>query len=457
MSVIFPIIYFVIVLGILVFIHEFGHFLMARLSGMRVDVFALGMGYRILGWNKVNGFSFGKLPEDIELNGYCDYRLAVFPIGGYCKIAGMIDETFDSNFAEQPPEQWEFRAKNPFKKGITIIGGVLFNMLLAVILFAAVLYHNGENAYRTTTIGSVPENTIGSYIGLKSGDEVISINKKTPQHWTQMLEELTVTNLGKDLNVIVRRDGKDTNLFVDGNENSSRIGANTPLGIEPADMHTLVLEVMSDGVAAQNGFKANDTIISVNGQPIYSSGDLITKLKNHKNQAVSIVLHNSSGEETKHLQLSETGTIGVQISSVFAGEIETIHYNLFESIGKGATQSLETFATIVTSIKQIFIGNIAVKQAIGGPVMIAKQASNFAQFGFYSFISFIAMLSVSLAFINILPFPALDGGHLIIIIIEAFARREIPVKVKLGIQQAGMVVLLALMAYVIFNDIQKII
>jgi regulator of sigma E protease len=456
MQIILSILYFVIVLGILVFVHEFGHFLMARLSKMRVEVFALGMGFRLFGWNKKTGFTFGNLPENLELGEKTDYRISAFPIGGYCKISGMVDETFDTDFAAKAPEEWEYRAKNPFQKALSISGGVLFNILLAILIFAFIIFQNGENVYNTTKIGFVSENSIASFVGLQQNDEILAINKEKINNWNELQDKLIIDNLGKDLNILAKRNGTETSLFVDGKELTGIIAAETPLGFEPQEMKTIVVDVLENGLAKKNGISANDTIIAINEKNIASQHDFITELQTLKNQNVTLTFANKTGNFQKNLKLDETGMIGVQISSMYSGDYSTINYNVFQAIWKGTKQTFGTFGTIILTFKQIIVGNMEFKQAVGGPLMIAKQATIFAERGLHSFLYFTAMLSVSLALINILPFPALDGGHLLIIIIEAITKREIPIKAKLVVQQIGLFVLLAFMLYVIINDFQRI-
>jgi Predicted membrane-associated Zn-dependent proteases 1 len=140
--------YFIIVIGVLVIFHEFGHFIASRLSGIRVDVFSIGMGPRLFGYNKVNGFTFGKLPEKFELNGFCDYRVCLFPIGGYVKIAGMIDESLDKSFLETPPQEYEFRSKGTLTKLFVISAGVIMNFILAVLLFSIISYSEGKVVWK---------------------------------------------------------------------------------------------------------------------------------------------------------------------------------------------------------------------------------------------------------------------------------------------------------------------
>ncbi len=157
--------YFLIVIGILVFIHEFGHFIAARLTGMRAEVFALGIGYRLFGYNKINGFTFGKLNEEVELGDNTDYRICAFPIGGYVKVAGMIDESMDKEFINKEPMPWEYRAKPVWKRMIVITAGVIMNFLLAFLIFYFLTLAKGKHIMDTTTIGYISQNSPSNEFG----------------------------------------------------------------------------------------------------------------------------------------------------------------------------------------------------------------------------------------------------------------------------------------------------
>lgn len=455
MEIISAIFYFVIVLGILVFIHEFGHFIMARISGMRVETFSLGMGFRLFGWNKVNGFTFGNLDEKIDLGDHTDYRLAAFPIGGYCKISGMIDETLDTKAIAKPPQPYEFRAKGPFKKAITIVGGVLFNTLLAIVIFSILAFRNGETTFKTTTIGYVSDTSIAQRVGLLSGDKINAIDGKKLNSWNQLLLSLT-ENLGNDRKISITRNQIDTVITVNGKKLVDLISSNIPLGLEPDGLRTIIMSVQSNSLAEKAGIKSNDTIFSLDNTPIYSYTEFISEMQNRKNKLITLEWKHDKNTITKEIQLDNNGIIGVQIAQAYTGETIKTNYNILEAFVVGTKQTFETFRLIVSSIYQIIVGNLEFKKAIGGPIMIAQQATQFADRGFWSFLSFTAMLSISLALINILPLPALDGGHFLIIIIEAILRREISVKVKLVLQQIGLYLLMGLMIYVIINDILKL-
>ncbi|MFN3693846.1 MAG: M50 family metallopeptidase [Ignavibacterium sp.] len=199
------IIYFAITIGILVFIHEFGHFAAAKLSGMRADVFAIGFGKRLFGWNRKSGFSFGELPKDFDGEGHTDYRLCLLPLGGYVKIAGMVDESMDSEFADRPPQPWEFRAKPLLSKVFVITAGVIMNLLLAWLIFWGANFFQGKPFTETTTIAYVETNSLADSLGFKSGDKILSINGKEVNNWEDVRNEIFINTLGEDLNISLLR------------------------------------------------------------------------------------------------------------------------------------------------------------------------------------------------------------------------------------------------------------
>ncbi len=445
--------YFVIVIGILILIHELGHFLAARMVGMRADVFCIGMGWRICGYNKINGFSFGKLADDIDLQGNTDYRLAIFPIGGYVKIAGMVDESMDTDFAGKEPEQYEFRAKNPFQKGFVLAAGVIMNFLLAIAVFAGIIFFNGEQAYQTTTVGYVQKESVAELIGLDEGDKILSINDADVHSWNDVLKLLTTKDLGDTKNVEVIRDGEQILLSAEGSKVIKLLSDKKTLGIEPKNMSIVVMAAIFDRPAQKAGITANDTIYAVNGELTEAFVHFTDILKANPNKNLFIQWKRGDKILGDSVKTDENGTIGVQIAQAYTGPVVSKEYGAFEAIGFGFNQTISSVNLLFSSISQIFKGNMSFRESIGGPIMIAKQASQQAERGLVSFLGFVALLSVSLAVINILPFPALDGGHLVFVIIEGIIRREIPLKIKIAFQQGGLIILLIFMAFVLYNDI----
>lgn len=455
MGALSDIFYFIIVIGILVLIHELGHFIAARLTGMRAEVFSIGMGWRLFGYNKINGFTFGKLPDDIDLQGHTDYRVAAFPIGGYVKIAGMVDESMDADFSSKPPEKYEFRAKNPLQKAFVLSAGVLFNVILAITIFAGIIFFNGEQTMDTTTVGYVKRESVGDLLGLEQGDRIISINNVPVNNWNDVIKILTTEKFGKNRVVEVLRDNEKVTIQADGSQFIRLLSEQKTLGIEPENTRTIVLAAIFDKPAQKAGLKKDDTIYSINSEPIGSVSQFVDILKANPNKNLFVQWKRGNEILGDSIKPDEKGTIGVQIAQIYLGKTSIKEYGFIESLAFGWNQTVSSVNLLFSSIGQIIKGNMSFRESIGGPIMIAKQAGQQAERGIISFLSFVALLSVSLAVLNILPFPALDGGHLIFVIVEAIMRREVPVKVKMAIQQGGLIILLLFMAFVVYNDLMR--
>lgn len=452
MEILNTIFYFIILIGILVLIHEFGHFLAARLTKMRVDVFSFGMGFRLFGWNKKNGFSFGSLGKDWQSDGFTDYRVSLFPIGGYVKIAGMVDESLDTEYASSEPKEWEFRSKNTFQKAFVISAGVIMNALLTVLIFAMIIFIQGEAQRKTTTIGFVEKNSLAYQSGFKSGDKILEINSKPMSTWEECFENLTLTNLGEDKFIKIQRQDSIINIKLDGKKTVKTMAKEEMLGLHPDSTIVIVEAVESLKPASKAGIQRGDTIISINNIPIISAAQLKEMVK--ENYGKKLYFQWKSGITKADSIAPDTDSlIGVKLSQIYIGQVAIKNYNVLSALYFGVTETIKTINIFFKSIGQIISGTVPIKQAIGGPIMIAQRASQQAELGIIYFLHFTALLSITLAIINIFPFPALDGGHLIFIIIEGIIRREIPVKIKLAFQQVGLTLLLILMAFVIYNDI----
>lgn len=468
MSIIGIIFYFVIVIGVLVLIHEFGHFIAAKISGMRADIFSFGMGYRLFGWNKKTGFTFGKLPNNWDGEGHTDYRLSLFPIGGYVKIAGMVDESFDTEFANQAPQSYEFRSKNTFLKAFVISAGVIMNILLAILIFSVTAYIEGKTILETSTVGYVKTGSIADRLGFKVGDEIISINGKSitekidgQEHksWKKCYDYLIldVVKSNKDsiyINII--RNGKDTIL---GHSNAwllSSIENKDTFGISPNNFEVVILRVMKDVPAERIGLASGDTIYSVNGEIINSSEELTNILSKNIGKKILLQWKRNGDLLADTVEPNENGKLGIEISEVYTGIVSHKEYDIFESVAIGASKTWGAVELFVGSIVKMFKGLLSVEKNLGGIITVAQQSAIQAQRGIINFLEFIGFLSISLALINILPIPALDGGHLLFIIIEGIIGRELPVKVKLRFQQIGFFILMLLIVFTIYTDIKRI-
>lgn len=452
MEILSSVFYFVVTIGVLVFIHEFGHFAAARLFGIRADVFALGMGYRLFGYNKVNGFSFGKLATDVDLQGHTDYRVAAFPIGGYVKIAGMIDESMDTEFLNHEAQPWEFRAKSIWKRMIVLSAGVMMNIVLAIAIFWGLIYYKGKIVHPVTEIGYVSAKSVAEGAGLQQGDKIVAVNGASVKYWEDIENLIYAENFGKDITIDVQRSGVKLPILI----KASSIPENPDnLGLLPAGAVPVVGDVEKGKPAEGIGLASRDTILSVNGIRVtYASLPLMVR----QNASKQIVLQWKRGEKLLDAEVTPTseGKIGISLYPAYRGPVEHMRYTLLGAFPTSVTDVAGTSVFLVKSLWQIVVGKVSFSKSVGGPVKIAQMANQAAGEGGSSFLTFIALLSLSLAFINILPFPALDGGHLLFVTYEGIFRREIPAKVKIALQQAGFFLLLAFMAVVLYNDISNL-
>ena len=444
-------IYFIITIGILVFVHELGHFLAARICKMRTDAFAIGFGQRLIGWNQVNGFTFGNLDKEIDLNGHTDYKLCLLPLGGYVKIAGMVDESFDTKFANQAPEPYEFRAKPTYQKLFVITAGVMMNLTLAILIFWGVNFYQPKTIMQTTKVGHIADSTLAYQAGFRSYDEILSINDKKVSDWESMLTNLLINNMGSDVNVKVKRESEEF-TFAAPKEILGK-AAQEAAFFSIGELNPTINGILPESPAEKAGLDSGDVFISINNNNIYSTAEAIALISSNKNTDLNFKL--LRGTDTLNLVVNpgEEGKVGIYISDVYSGEVDFEDYGVGESLVKSVTNIGGYTALTFKMLGNVIKGDVAFESSFGGPVKIAKFASQSADAGFIPFLMFLAMLSLSLAILNILPFPVLDGGHFVIILIEGIIRREIPIKFKLAIQNFGFVILLMLMAYIIYTDI----
>jgi regulator of sigma E protease len=444
------VIYFILTIGILVLVHEFGHFAAAKLSGMRADIFALGFGKRLFGWNKKSGFSFGELPKDFDGEGNTDYRLCLLPLGGYVKIAGMVDESFDTKFADAEPQPYEFRAKSAGKKIFVISAGVLMNVILSLVVFWSVYLFQPKHITKTTEVGVVAPGGPSDKMGFKQNDKIISVNGKNVYSWEDVTAEMFINNIGRDLHVKVLRENAESSILIPKKNIPDQ---NEKLVFLPKGVYPEIADLVPKSPAEEAGVQKGDRILSAAGINVSSREEAISIFEKNKSKSISLVVKRNGKETPLTVTPGSDGKVGAYIGDVYTGPVEYKSYGFFEAFSAGVTEIVKLTELTFSMLGKVFTGSIEFKQAFGGPIKIAQFAAKSANSGFLSFIYFLSLLSLSLAIINIMPFPVLDGGHLIIIIIEAIIKREIPVKVKVAIQNTGFVLLLLLMAFIIYNDV----
>lgn len=430
---------FVAAIFILVTIHELGHFLAAKYFKMRVDKFSIGFPPKI--------FSFKK--------GETQYVLGATPLGGYVSIAGMIDESMDDEFLEQEPKEDEFRSKPVWQRMIVITAGVIFNAILAVIIYTGIALSYGEEVIPIESVDNlyIPEESVAHDIGFRTGDRIIGINGERVEYFNDIFNPAAIT--GRDLSFMIVRDGSVQNLSTPPNF-LDQIGEEGFLN-QNNTLPSRISMVLEGSPAEEAGFEPGDQVVSINGEPIDYWIQLVDIIQNADGELEFTVQRNGTLKNVSVTPDPETNQIGIAPPNpreIY--EVQTLNFNLAQAIGQGYQKSEDTFVGILQGIGMMFSGDISVRQNLGGPVAIAsvtKQATDSR--GFLGFWEITAFLSITLAIMNMLPIPALDGGHFMFLLYEGITRREPSAKVRMGLQQIGFLFLIGLIILVTFNDILR--
>ena len=430
---------FVLALLILVFVHEFGHFITAKLFKMRVERFSLGFPPRLF------GFTYGDT----------DYCISATPLGGYVKISGMLDESMDVEQLEQEPQPWEFRSKPVWQRIIVISAGVVFNVILAAVIYSGMNMYYGEVKIPMNQVHGfyVADSSLAEQIGFRTGDKIISINSDTIEYFQDLLDPANITS---------------SNLVFGVERNQEQIEIKAPadfidllnkqpfLSIEdlvPSQIH----EVSVGGPASKAGIEKGDTIIEIDGNPIHYWAELFKAIKTSEGEMQFKIVRNQI--DTLQIAVAadpDSKTVGIRQDFEQYFKIEFVKPGFFAAIGSGTQRAGSILTGIVNGIVKLVSGDISAKNNLGGPVAIAsftKQATDAA--GVRGFWEITAMLSLTLAVMNILPIPVLDGGHLVFLIYEGITRREPSAKIRMVLQQVGFVLIFGLIIFVTFNDIMR--
>ena len=431
-------------LSILVILHELGHFLAARAFGIKVDKFYLFFD----AW----GFSLFKFTyKDVE------YGIGWLPLGGYVKIAGMIDESMDTEQMAGPPQPWEFRSKPAWQRLIVMLGGVFVNIVLGIFIFWMLTAKFGESYIPNQSIkyGIVP-GAIGKKMGLEAGDKITAINGKP----VEKFEDLMKSNVLLDHSVLtVQRGDKSLDLTVP----PSIINDLTD-GIEqfisPLPRSKFAVDSVVNGSNAQiAGIVKGDSIVTVNGVNITFFDQMQSELKKYPNKTVALGIKRNNEVKLLTVNVNKDGTLGALkggfgISAKFdLPEEKSINYGLAGSLPVGANKAWILFSSTAKSIGKVFKGEAKLGKVIGGPVAIATQFGTHVDW--VHFWSMVGLLSIALAFTNLLPIPALDGGHAVFLIIEMIKGKPLSDKFLERAQIVGFVLLITLMVFVFGNDIMN--
>jgi regulator of sigma E protease len=423
-------------LSILVGLHELGHLLTAKLFGMRVEKFSIGFP------PKIAGFQWG----DTE------YSIGAIPLGGFVKISGMVDESMDTAQLASEPQPWEFRAKPAWQRLIVMLGGIIVNVITGIIIFVTLVYSNGETYFSRD---QVIENGIVAYeygeaIGLKTGDKVLDVNGQPYQSigelssGSALLSEngyYTVDRQGEKIKVEIPKGF--INSFNSEEAFSKFIAVRVPFEVGAVEPGT---------GAEQAGIAAGDQIIAVNGSPITYFDEMQAALQQVKNQSVSLVRRRGAQVDTLSVAVSAEARIGIAVNPLL--EPVRREYGLMESLSRGTSRAFGAVIVNAKALGKMFTGEVSTKN-VSGPIGMAKIYGN--QWDWVKFWSITGLISMILAFMNLLPIPALDGGHVVFLLYEMVSGRAPSDKFLEYAQKVGMVILLGLMVFAIGNDILKLI
>jgi regulator of sigma E protease len=438
-------------LGIVVFVHELGHFLAARWMGIGVEAFSIGWGKPIL----------KKKIGDVE------YRLGMFPVGGYCKMKGENEfkEAWENNASGVEPAKGTFLGASPWRRIIVSFSGPFFNLVFAALVMSFIWGIGFEMQTQGNKIVLASEiNGEGSYpadqIGLKSGDRIIEIDGKEVNYYHEIMRNIAV-NPGKPLPLTVDRQGETINFLVtpdlDKSTGAGRIGVyfwNDPV----------VDDVVPDSAAANAGLAPGDRIIRVNGEPVTTMVDISKVLSSSKpetNSTVAVIDYIRNGVENSTRIIyspEDEGGMGIIFPHV---QYRTPHLSPPAALAKGVSESWNTLVISLKSLALLFKG-IDLTKAVSGPIRITYMVGEVATEGFgrsfgtglRSMGDFLALISVALCIMNLLPLPILDGGLIVLSVVEMIRRKPLHPKAINAFQTVGVVIIFSLMAFAIFGDIQ---
>lgn len=424
---------FLFVLGVLIFVHELGHFLVARWYGVKVLTFSLGFGPKLL---KVT-------------RGDTEYCISVIPLGGYVKLAGESAEDTPSG------DPSEFLSKSKWVRVQVYLAGPLMNIALALVLTTVVLSQGADvPLYRSSTpvIGSLDAAGAGARAGLRVGDRVLRVNGKAVETW-DAFDMAVLPKANRELTLAVERGGSYLDIAVTP-EASGDIVDLGDLKVGPA-LRPQVFEIIPGQPAEKAGLQVGDVLVAVGGTPGLSQAEVIGRIKKSAGTPLTFSVERGGATQDITIVPEQDGDIGVIGARIYPAEMRRLDPNLLTAMRMSVTQNWQSATEIGTTLAGLFTRETPVNNLVG-PVGIARMSGVTAQLGWIPLLALMSMISLNLAVLNLMPIPILDGGHITIIALEGLARRDFSMKVKERILFAGFALILMLMVTVVFNDVVRL-
>ena len=422
---------FLFVLGVLIFVHELGHFLAARRHGVRVLTFSLGFGPKIL---KVT-------------RGDTEYCVSAIPLGGYVKMAGENPEDPRSG---QPDE---FLSKSKWQRFQILFAGPAMNIILAVVVLAFVLSQGAEIFVymdQPPVIGAVLPDSPAAQAGVRRNDRILTVAGRAVPTWEDLLIEI-ITRPNRDVGVTLLRDGATVSTTVRPvGEGKYEIGN---IGVLP-DINPVVDSVIAGDIAEQAGFKAGDVVLAINGERVVTAGQFRQVVGRVGERDTQFTIRRGDQQLDLRATPKNRGD-GAKVGLYISDPRKSFKPGPLEAVRMSVQQNIKSSGLIFRTLAGLFTGATSVRQ-LQGPVGIAQLSGEAAQQDFIALLSLMAMLSINLGILNLMPVPVLDGGHILIMALEGIARRDFSMQVKEKMLLAGFVVLMMLMVTVIYNDLTRI-
>ena len=422
---------FVFVIGVLVFVHELGHFLAARRIGVRVLVFSIGFGPKLL---KVR-------------RGDTEYCVSAIPLGGYVRMAGENTEDRRTGAPD------EFLSKSKWERFQVLIAGPAMNVVLAVFVMTFVLYQGVDMPLYESeppVVGTVAEGSAAQRVGIRVGDRIVSVAGRVVETWEEMQLEVR-PRADREIAVAVRNaDGIRELQVTPDSQTSFELG---DLGIGPV-MRPQIRSVAAGQPAAAAGIEVGDVIAAVEGEAV-ASEELIKRINAHADRPLTLSIRRGEMRRDVTVTPALVGDVGLIGVSVSPYEVRSIDPGLIDAFGYSLQRNYEWSGLIFQTLVGLFTAETSPRQLVG-PVGIAQLSGGAAEIGFVALLSLMSMISLNLGILNLLPIPVLDGGHIAIMALEGASRRNFSTRVKERMLLFGFVALMMLMVTVIYNDLTRV-
>jgi regulator of sigma E protease len=441
MTILIKILQFLLSLSIIVLIHELGHFVFAKLYKARVEKFYLFFDP----W-----FSIFK-----RKIGETEYGIGWIPLGGYTKISGMIDESMDREQMKQPPQPWEFRSKPTGQRLMIMIGGVLFNFISALLIYTLVLYACGETFLPTANVKyGIVTDSVGYSIGLRNGDKILSVDNQKIENFAQITSDI-VLNSRKTIQV--DRNGEILNIAIPTEYIAQMLKGNGKIEARQPFSPYIIAGFGKESPGKLAGMLEGDELIGLDGKKFEWYDEFQKYLSDNRTRSVvTNILRKGELIDIPVVPTSK-GFLGIASSRAYSQifELKTLKYGFFESIPAGISKGFRTIGDYLKQFKVIFSKNTKAYESLGGFITIGSIFPGV--WNWQAFWNLTALLSIILAVMNILPIPALDGGHVIFLLYEVITGRKPSDKFLEYAQMTGMILLLALLILANGNDIMRLI